>query len=50
MYIAINDVVGEKKIDLSYPICSGEGAETGGPKLQLPPCSAAMFSIGYRAL
>ena len=23
MYITINDVIGEKAIDLSYPICSG---------------------------
>ena len=23
MYITINDVIGEKRIDLSYPICSG---------------------------
>ena len=25
MYITINDVIGEKRIDLSYPISSGEG-------------------------
>ena len=24
MYITINDVIGEKTIDLSYPICSGK--------------------------
>ena len=23
MYITINDIIGEKRIDLSYPICSG---------------------------
>ena len=23
MYITINDIIGEKTIDLSYPICSG---------------------------
>ena len=24
MYITINDIIGEKTIDLSYPICSGK--------------------------
>ena len=29
MYITINDIIGEKMIDLSYPICStaGQGKE-----------------------
>ena len=24
MYITINDIIGKKRIDLSYPICSGK--------------------------
>ena len=29
MYITINDVIGEKRIDLSYPICSNKEALEG---------------------
>ena len=29
MYIAINNVIGEKRIDLSYPISSGKEAPEG---------------------
>ena len=27
MYITINDIIGEKRIDLSYPISSGTGGK-----------------------
>ena len=55
MYITINDIIGEKRIDLSYPI---KGKEALGPcwqgpapqKLQLLECLATMFSIGYGGL
>ena len=41
MYITVNDVIGEARIDLSYPIRSGR---------DLLACIAIMLSIGYRGL
>ena len=43
MYITINDIKGEKRIDLSYPIYQKK-------KLQLLACLAIMLSNGYRSL
>ena len=40
MYITINDIIGEARIDLSYPI--------KGKKIAA--CLAIMFSIGYRSV
>ena len=58
MYITINDVIDEKRINLSYPIKCKDGpwgpagkAPLSGPwKSQLLACLATMFSIGYRDL
>ena len=51
MYITINDVIGEARIDLSYPIKGKDGAPLSRPrKSQLLACLAIMFSIGYRDL
>ena len=36
MYMTINDIIGEKRIDLSYPIRSGREA-LEGPRLPLNP-------------
>ena len=41
MYITINDIIGEKRIDLSYPV--------KGRKIAVVS-SAIMFSIGYKCL
>ena len=51
MYITINDVIGEKRIDLSYPIKGRRPERDPAPrKLQSLACLATMFSIGYRGL
>ena len=43
MYITINDIKGEKSIDLPYPIYPKR-------KSQLLACLAIMLSTGYRGL
>ena len=43
MYITINDVIGEKMIDLSYPIHSNTGR--GKEILQLLACIAVISQI-----
>ena len=42
MYITINDVIGEKTIDLYYPI--------KGKDIAVVSILSKMFSIGYRGL
>ena len=42
MEITINNIIGEKRIDLSHPI--------KGEELQLLACLVTMFIIGYRGL
>ena len=65
MYITINDIIGSKTIDLSYPIegkealalvlllvvgPAGRAPLCGLRKLQLLACLAIMFSISYGGL
>ena len=52
MYITINDIKGEKRIDLSYPIYPKKEAQKGPApqKLQLLACLAIMLSTGYMGL
>ena len=46
MYIAINDIIGEKRIDLSYPIHSVE-ERLGAHRVEIPIVSMFSNNVQY---
>ena len=47
MYITINDVIGEKTIDLSYPIHPTAGQGEARKELQLLACISVILRFCY---
>ena len=47
MYIIINDIIGEKRIDLSYPICSGRKVLQGPCSVEIAVVSMLSNNVLY---
>ena len=47
MYITINDVIGEKRIDLSHPIRSGRKASEGPLSAEIAVVSMLSNNVQY---
>ena len=47
MYITINDIIGEKRIDLSYPICSGREVLEGPRSVEITVVSMLSNNVQY---